>query len=453
MADEDSQRSKGHKSRGGRMTRFTPQGAAGTVARVLQENNHEAYFVGGCVRDTLLHRRVSDYDVATSAHPDTIETLFPKTIPVGKAFGVIMVRHGEFITEVATFRKDVDYQDGRHPTSVEFSDAKEDARRRDFTVNALFMEPGSGKILDFVNGISDLSRRIIRTVGNPDERFQEDHLRTLRAVRFAARLQFSIEDKTAGAIRRTADQIKGVSVERVFAELDKMLTDEHAGDAIGPLVELGLMERVLPEVAELFRRNPEVVEGMNLLDSVISDFRWCRMWKSAVGFSLLMRHLGHLRYTETTPDPEDVAEWGARSAGEILERLATSKALRSAVTEVIRMQPLITGSSRFSLADRKRLVMRPYFEEAIEVYRISELTTGGTGLERYLNLRDLGRTLRHDPPDFSSIFSGEDLIEMGLNPGPNFKGILHEMESAYLGGVVTTRDELIALAKHRFQKK
>jgi poly(A) polymerase len=224
---------------------------AAQIVTKLRKNGYEAYFVGGCVRDLVLKRRPSDYDIATSAIPEQIEAIFPKTIPVGKAFGVMIVRSGGHSFEVATFREDHGYQDGRRPNRVEFSIAREDVARRDFTVNGLFYDPVKDEVLDWVGGREDAQKKLIRTIGDPKRRFEEDKLRLIRAVRFAANLDFDIEQKTLKAIQSMASQIKTVSAERIRDELIKMMSGPNPEQAIRWMDQTGLLEVVLPEVAVL----------------------------------------------------------------------------------------------------------------------------------------------------------------------------------------------------------
>ncbi|MCP4645622.1 MAG: CCA tRNA nucleotidyltransferase, partial [bacterium] len=221
---------------------------AESVCKALTKADHRALFAGGCVRDTLLGAEPKDFDIATSARPDEVMALFDHTVPVGVAFGVVLVMVPEGTFEVATFRQDGPYDDGRHPSRVEFTDEEQDALRRDFTVNALFLDPDTGEIIDYVDGQNDIRQRIIRCVGNPETRFREDHLRLLRAVRFAARLDYTIDPATRTAIRDLAPLSVDTSAERVRDELVKMLTEGAAGRAFRLLDETGLLPHVLPEV-------------------------------------------------------------------------------------------------------------------------------------------------------------------------------------------------------------
>src|SRR2546421_5776650 len=222
--------------------------ALGIVKR-LQEAGFAAFWVGGCVRDFLLGRQPIDYDVATSALPEQIEKLFPRTIPVGRKFGVIIVLEQEKQFQVATFRAEADYQDGRRPERVVFGDARADAQRRDFTVNGLFFDPARKKLHDWVGGEADLRAKIIRTIGSPEERFAEDHLRLLRAVRLAAQLDFKIETKTFAAIKANASKVRGVSAERIREELTRLFRPPHASRGLELLRQSGLLEQILPEIA------------------------------------------------------------------------------------------------------------------------------------------------------------------------------------------------------------
>ena len=228
----------------------TKRDLAREIARRLQTAGFDTFWVGGCVRDTLLGRDPKDYDLATAARPEQIEGLFPHTLPVGRRFGVILVLEEGIQFEVSTFRADVDYQDGRRPSRVSFSDAKADACRRDFTVNGLFYDPVGERLLDWVGGQADLRRQLIRTIGDPNERFAEDHLRLLRAVRFAAQLGFEIESHTFRAVQRHAAKIRRVSAERVRDELVKLFRPPHAACGLDLLRQSGLLAQILPEIED-----------------------------------------------------------------------------------------------------------------------------------------------------------------------------------------------------------
>ncbi|MEA2069297.1 MAG: CCA tRNA nucleotidyltransferase, partial [Verrucomicrobiota bacterium] len=223
--------------------------AALNVVQTLRKKGYVALFAGGCVRDELLGRQPKDYDVATDAYPEEVEALFPKTIPIGKAFGVIAVVDGKEMVEVATFREEVGTLDGRHPETILFSAAKEDALRRDFTINGMFYDPQKEQLHDYVHGKRDLEKGIIAAIGDPAERFKEDHLRMLRAIRFAHNLGFTIEPKTESAIRKMAHFIEKISAERIEAELTRTLTDSaKPGDALKHLHKVGLLKHILPEI-------------------------------------------------------------------------------------------------------------------------------------------------------------------------------------------------------------
>ena len=228
-----------------------PAASALAIVRVLSRHGHIAYFAGGCVRDELMGKTPADFDIATSADPSAVEKLFPKTVPVGKQFGVILVIENDLTYEVATFRREGKYEDGRHPSSVEFTVPEEDARRRDFTVNGLFYDPLSGKILDFVDGQKDMELRVIRAIGDPRKRFEEDKLRILRAVRFAANLGYTVDADTWKAVCVMAPEIRQVSPERIREELVKILMRPNAARGFRLLHDSGLMQIILPEVAAM----------------------------------------------------------------------------------------------------------------------------------------------------------------------------------------------------------
>ncbi len=324
------------------MQKNADRAAATRIARTLNEAGHEALFAGGSVRDRLRGVAPKDYDIATSARPEQVQALFDKTVPVGAAFGVVLVVDDEgAVCEVATFREDVGILDGRHPAEVRFVDAETDARRRDFTINGMFEDPKSGEILDFVGGRADLQARVVRCIGEPEQRFCEDRLRMLRAVRFAVVLDFAVDPATADAIRDQCGSIRDVSAERVRDELSAILVSGRGGRGIGLLHEYGLLEPLLPEVAALdgvpqpprFHPEGDVFTHTRML---LDDYTEGGL---EVALGALLHDVGKAPTTEVRPDGKITspghAEVGAAMSEAIMRRLRYSAAEIHAVRELV----------------------------------------------------------------------------------------------------------------------
>ncbi|MBM4107390.1 MAG: CCA tRNA nucleotidyltransferase [Phycisphaerae bacterium] len=393
------------------------------VVRTLREQGHVAYLAGGCVRDEVLGLHPQDYDVATDARPETIRALFKRTSEVGAHFGVVLVREGPTIVEVATFRADGPYSDRRRPEQVRFSTPEEDARRRDFTVNALFLDPFApgdpgGRVIDFVGGRADLDARLIRAVGDPDARFQEDDLRTLRAVRFAARLDFEIEPATAEAIRRHAGDLRGISRERIGDEIRRMLTHPSRGRAVGLLRSLGLDAPVLCEPTS--RSEPRRVAAL----APGAEFA------CALAAWMLDRGFG-------TGDGlvDAVGRWRAALCLSNQER----DALLAIMTGVARLQnewPTAT------VAGQKRLAASDWFLSAVEVIGTTEREAASAIQGRRDELAATPGGLAPPP-----LLTGDDLIASGMHPGPSFKKVLDLVYDAQLEGRVMDSSGALELAR------
>jgi poly(A) polymerase len=378
---------------------------AGRIIDVLHQAGHAAYLVGGCVRDLLLDRPAQDFDVATNARPDELLRLFPGAGLVGAHFGVVLVTEGEGTVEVATFRSDHAYRDGRHPEGVTYeTDPRQDARRRDFTINAMMMEPRSGAVLDFVAGRADLAAKLIRTVGDPVERFGEDHLRLLRAVRFAARLGFEIEGGTLDAMRALAPRIATVSAERVRDELVRILTEGGARRGVELLAESGLLAEVLPEA----------IVDRRMLEGLVEP---------------------------SVPLAVAVVLQGVARPAAILERLRFSNEVSRQVLALLENEPRFAGIREMHLSDLKRFLRMPGFEDLLQLHRLRH---GGANLATY----DFARAkLAALPPEELTpprLITGDDLIALGIAPGPEFKLLLDAVETEQLEGRITTREEALA---------
>jgi len=435
--------------------------AIGIVHR-LQQAGHEAYFVGGCVRDLLRGVEPGDYDIVTSAHPDEVCSLFPHTVPVGISFGVVLVVEGGHSYEVATFRTESDYKDGRRPSQVEFSSAEGDVRRRDFTVNALLMDPVTGNIIDYVEGRRDIENRLIRTIGSPEERFAEDHLRMLRAVRFAANLGYDIGEETFNAIKQHVSLISRISAERIRDELTKLLTRGGARCGMENLAETGLLAEVLPEVNALRgvdqppRFHPEgdvwehTLRMLNLLPSsegVENDMR--------LAWGIVLHDVGKA-YTRSENESGihfygHVRE-GEKIAEAIMRRLRFSRAETETILALIHYHMLFINVMDMRPNRLKRFLRMPDFRLHLELHRLDCLGSHGL-LESYefcrSKLEEIGDEELHPPP----LLNGNDLIGMGFTPGPLFSEIMSAIEDAQLDREISTSDEARRLVKERWGGK
>ena len=419
------------------------------VCATLREAGFRALFAGGCVRDQLLGDPPKDIDIATNALPGDIEALFPKTIAVGAAFGVMIVVHGGTHYEVATFRKDGPYLDGRRPTRVDFVDEIEDARRRDFTINALFFDPETDTVLDYVEGRLDLDQGVIRCVGVPAERFAEDHLRLMRAVRFAARLNFRLDANTYQAIRDQAADILKTSPERIREELVKMLTGGYAQRSLELLDITGLLPHVLPEIAamkgveqpEAFHPEGDVFVHTGLL---LKHLPPC---STTLAFGALLHDVGKPA-TQTFEDRirfNQHDKVGAEMARKICRRLRFSNDDTHRITWLVDQHMRLAALPQMKESKRKRFVREDGFGELVQLGRLDCLASHGSlktieWIEDYLaNLPE--EAMRPEP-----LLTGRDLIEMGYKPGPAFKEVLRAVEDAQLEGAIATEDEARTLA-------
>jgi len=413
--------------------------AAERICRVLSESGYRALFAGGCVRDLLLGVPPKDYDIATDAPPLCVAELFERTVNVGIPFGVqiVLLPEGQF--EVATFREDGPYFDGRRPIAVEFSGEVEDARRRDFTINAMYYDPREDCIVDYVGGREDLRRGIVRAVGDPFERFQEDHLRLLRAIRFAARLGFVIEDQTAAALREMAPFILKTSAERIRDEILKILTEGAAKQGFELLDETGLLGHVLPEVARtkgVEQPLPYHPEGdvfthtLLMLDEM-----------SAPSMTLALGVLLHDVGKPLTQSFEDRIRFnnhdkaGEEAAREICKRLRLPGDAAKRVVWLVAQHMRIGVALDMRPARLKRFAREEGFTELLELFRL-DCIASHEDLEVYNRIRAYLAELRPEEVKPPPLLTGHDLIAMGYRPGPQFSEILHAVEDAQLEGRV-----------------
>ncbi|MGA7856244.1 MAG: CCA tRNA nucleotidyltransferase [Candidatus Acidiferrales bacterium] len=439
---------------------MTPREFAEQICSTLRAEGYQAYLVGGCVRDILLHREPADYDVATNATPERVEEIFPNSLTVGAQYGVVVVttetHEGTRLqVEVATFRSDVGYSDGRHPDAVVYAkSAEEDVKRRDFTINGLLLDPQSNQVLDYVGGRDDLRAGIIRAIGRPEERFREDKLRMLRAVRFAARFGYSIEPETLRAIQKLAAEIAQVSAERVRDELTKLLTEGAARRGFELLDESGLLPQVLPEISRMKgveqppQFHPEgdvwihtrmMLEGLKPACS--PTLAWGVLLHD-VGkpptFALPAGPNGRIRFDRHV-------EVGTRMAEEICGRLRFSNADTEQIAALVANHLRFKDVPQMKPATLKRFARLDRFDEHLELHRL-DCMSSHRNLENY---EFMSRFLAETPAEEvhpARLLTGDDLIGLGLKPGPRFKEILETAEDAQLDGKIATRDEALQWA-------
>jgi len=424
----------------------------------LRASGHQAYLVGGCVRDLLLNATPKDFDIATDARPDRIMDLFPRSGRVGAHFGVVLVRDYFEQVEVATFRSDHDYLDGRHPEHVRFeTDPREDVLRRDFTINGLMLDPDDGRVLDFVDGRGDLARGIIRAIGNPYARFREDHLRLLRAIRFAARLNFEIEPATFDAIRRDHALILKVSAERVRDELVRILTEGGARRGFELLDASGMLADLLPEVAAMkgVAQPPEYhPEGDVWAHTLLLLEQLPQPVSTTLALGALLHDVGKpptFRVAERIRFDGHV-EAGVQLANGILNRLRFSRAEIDQVEALVGSHMKFMDVHRMKDSTLKRFLRMPDFSEHLELHRLDVMSSNHR-LENYelarTKLEEFGQEQLKPEP----LVTGADLIALGYAPGPLFSRILHTVEDAQLEGSVTTSDEALELVRALFPRE
>ncbi len=416
------------------------------IVRTLRNAGHQALFAGGCVRDRLLGRPIHDYDIATSARPDDVESLFRKTIPVGKSFGVIVVLVGNDQYQVATFRSDGPYLDGRHPSSVTFSDAKSDVERRDFTINALLYDPLNDELLDHVGGRKDLEARLIRAVGDPRARFDEDKLRMMRAVRFTGQLGFALDSATEAAIREMAPQVLQTSWERIRDELGKLLVCDGRSEALDLLHRTSLLKVILPEVAAMegVGQPPEFHPEGDVWVHTKLAMKSLKSPSFIVALSTLLHDVGkpptfvnadRIRFNQHD-------KVGAKMSREIGERFKLSNDEVEELVWIVDRHLVFLGWPNLRQATLKKLFANPWFDHLVEVVRAD--TLGSMATDDYV--AEILAARAAIPPEQikpARLVTGNDLIAMGHAPGPKFKEILEEAFDAQLEGRLTTHEQAL----------
>lgn len=423
------------------------------IVSVLRQRGHEAYFVGGCVRDMVMGLEPQDYDVATSARPEEIARLFPRSLPVGAQFGVIVVQMPAGEVEVATFRAESDYSDGRHPDHVTFTTAREDVLRRDFTINGMLYDPAGKTVIDWVGGQEDIRRRTVRAIGDPAERFNEDRLRMLRAVRFAARFEYAIEERTYRAIRDLACGVIEISAERIRDELVKIFTAPHAGRALRLLRDTGLLIPILPEVQAMdgVEQPPQFHPEGDVLEHTCLMLDMARSPSPELAVAILLHDAGK---PETQTMDERIRFDEHDKAGELIAR-DVCRRLRFSNEQTDQIASLVGSHMRFmavqqmKLSTLKRLLSLPKFEEHLELHRVDCASSHGK-LDNYEYLRQKLQELSQEEIAPPPLVTGHDLIDLGFAPGPVFHEILSAVREEQLEGRLTSREAAMEWVRARF---
>ena len=422
----------------------------------LRDHGHVAYFAGGCVRDLVRGVIPKDFDVATDAHPEQVQAIFHRTYAVGAHFGVIVVLEEDFQFEVATFRSDGIYIDGRHPAEVHFSSAEEDAKRRDFTINGMFFDPTTEEVIDFVGGRADLGARTIRAIGDPAQRFAEDRLRMLRAVRFATVLGFQIERDTWHALIAQADRIRDISSERIREELVRIFVSPNRLRGFDLLDESGLLRSVLPELEpmkgcaqpEQFHPEGDVFQHTRLMLKLLPD---------KVSVPLVLSVLFHDVGKPPTASTDETGRIrfnghdriGAEMTEKVMERLRFSRAEIEATVEMVRQHMVFKDVPRMRVAKLKRFMARPTFEDELELHRI-DCASSHRMMENYDFLVRKREEFANEPIIPPPLVRGDDLIAMGLKPSPKFGEILEAVETRQLEGGFNSREEALEWVKKEY---
>lgn len=456
--------------------------AAIKIIRTLRSSGHDAYLAGGCVRDLLLGREPQDYDVATSATPDIVLAMFPRTFAVGAHFGVVLVASDlggdcedgsvaeRCITEVATFRNDGVYSDGRHPDEVRYTKtAAEDVQRRDFTINGLLLDPSHladaapdqqapavrAGLLDYVGGLDDLDARIIRAIGRPEKRFEEDQLRLLRAVRFAARFGFEIEPVTLAAMRKLAARIHAVSRERIREELTKMLTEGHTRRAFELLDDSDLLVQILPEISKMkgvqqppqFHPEGDVwIHTLMLLEQLEPG---CPM---TLGWGALLHDIGKPPTYREAPDRirfDGHVDVGVAMAADVCRRFRFSNDETRQILALVENHMRFADAPRMRASTLKRFFRLDNFPEHLALHRM-DCMAAHRKLDIYNFVREQYESLPEQEVRPTPLLTGRELITAGYRPGPAFKEMLRTVEDAQLEGAIKTTDQAMSLVREKF---
>jgi tRNA nucleotidyltransferase/poly(A) polymerase len=431
------------------------------VVRRLRGAGYLALWAGGCVRDQLLGLEPQDYDVATDARPEDVCRIFRRTVTVGASFGVVEVlgprtEKGPLQVEVATFRADAGYSDGRHPDAVVFSSAREDALRRDFTINGMFFDPIDGRVIDYVGGREDLEKRLLRAIGDPAVRFAEDKLRMLRAVRIATRFELAIAAATAAAIQSMAEQITVVSAERIAEELRKLVVVPQRARGVNLLHDLGLAAAILPELLPMkgLPQGPPHAPTGDLWDHVLRVLELLGPSPSfPLAFAALLHDVGKPRTIGRTPDRYTFyyhEHVGRRLADDICGRLKMSNAERERVAWLVEKHQFLCEARHMRTSKLKETLVHPGIRELLDLHRADALASGRP-IDHVQFCEERLRQWTEADLDPTPLVTGDDLIRLGLEPGPKFKRLLDAVREAQLEGTVKTREEALELVERRLR--
>ncbi len=423
------------------------------VAARLRERGHIAYFAGGCVRDIIRGETPKDFDIVTDARPEAVQKIFPRTYAVGAHFGVIIVLENGFQFEVATFRSDDAYIDGRHPSAVRFSSPEEDAKRRDFTINGMFYDPVAEEVIDFVGGRSDVAAKLVRAIGDPAQRFAEDRLRMLRAVRFATALDYKIDSQTWDALLASAPSINQISAERIRDELVRIFLSPNRVRGWDLLDSSGLMRAILPELEamkgvlqpEQFHPEGDVFQHTRLMLQFLQE-----TVSVPLVFAVLLHDVakpvtatvdktGRIRFNEHD-------RIGAAMTEAIMRRLRFSGAEIEATVEMVRQHMVFKDVPKMRVAKLKRFMARPTFDDELELHRV-DCESSHRMLDNYEFLLRKREEFANEPIIPPPLLRGDDLIALGLKPGPKFGEILEAVETRQLEGTLRTREEALEWVK------
>ena len=435
------------------------QSVAGEIAQRLRAAGHVAYFAGGCVRDLVRGVTPKDVDIATDARPEEVQQIFSRTYAVGAHFGVVVVLESRMQFEVATFRSDGAYLDGRRPTEVHFASAEEDAARRDFTINGMFFDPTTEDVIDYVGGRKDLEARLIRAIGDPAQRFSEDRLRMLRAIRFATTLDFEIEAATWNALVANAAAISEISAERIREELVRIFLSPHRVRGWDLLDASGLMRVVLPELEALkgceqppqFHPEGDVFKHTRIMLELLPA-----QASLPLVFSVLLHDIGK-------PPTASVDETGrirfnghdrvgAEMTETVMERLRFSRAEIEATVEAVRQHMVFKDVSKMRVAKLKRFMARPTFTDELELHRVDCASSHGM-LDNYEFLLQKREEFSHEPIIPPPLVRGDDLVALGMKPGPKFGEILEAVETRQLEGTLKSREQALAWVKSEYARE
>ena len=423
------------------------------IVKTLSDAGFKAYWAGGCVRDMIMGLQPHDYDIATDARPDQVIKLFEKTVQVGASFGVIKVLYDSHEFEVATFRSDGIYIDGRHPEEVHFSQEKEDALRRDFTINGLFYDTSREKIIDYVNGRQDIKDGIIRTINDPKERFSEDRLRLIRSVRFAAKFGYQIEKETYQALKEMAMSISEVSAERIREEFIKMITGPNPAKCIQMLDEVGMLKVFLPEVVAMkgVRQPEEFHPEGDVWEHTLLMMKNMSKPGIELAMGILLHDVGKPA-TFTITDRirfNNHCEVGARMMVEIGERLRFSKKQIEHISELVLHHLRFKDVQKMRESTLKRFLRLPEFDDHLELHRLDCLASHKK-LDNWEFCKEKLSELKPEEIKPKPLINGNDLIAMGYKTGPLFKRILTEVEDAHLEGSIKTHEDAKKFVQQKF---